>query len=84
MDDSESTPLEMAAGRLYDHLGCGVYPHHVVSIGTAAKGPYNDTDRIHVYLAREPLTSREEVPEVWEGFPVETKVTGPLVPMGPS
>ncbi len=64
--------LREAAHSLYDHLGCGVYPHWVQSIGEA-----ENTQTIHVYLVRKPR-GREFVPETWEGFKVETMVVGEI------
>lgn len=68
--------LDEAASALYEHFGCGVYPHWVQSIGVAAVGQYNDTARICVMLVRKPRHHEGVIPETWHGYPVETKVIG--------
>lgn len=74
--------VKEAASALYQHFGCGVYPHWVQSIGVADVSQYNDTARLVVYLVREPYSSEGVVPETWHGYPVESKVVG-QVRVGP-
>jgi hypothetical protein len=75
-EDAERTPLQLAADALYEHFGCGVYPHWVQSIAIAEVGQYNDTARIHLYLVRRPYPHEGKIPKEWHGFPVQTKVIG--------
>lgn len=62
--------LREATHSLYEHLGCGVYPNWVQSIGEG-------DNTIHVYIVRKPR-GRDNVPETWEGFPVKTIIVGEM------
>lgn len=76
--DEDKTPLQAAANRLWHKYfdSCpGIHPF-ISSIVIAAKGEYNDTDRIYVFLARKLMHHEGTIPKTWEGFPVETKVVG--------
>ena len=70
MSDLPKATLREAAHTLYDHFRCGEGMHpYIACIGEGA-------NVIHVWLVRKPRGHERPIPPSWEGWPVETKVTG--------
>jgi hypothetical protein len=76
--EATNAALSTAAGALWEHFFhdvAGMHPY-VACIGVSPIGRYNDTAVIHVMLVRKVLHHERQVPTEWQGFPVQTKVTG--------
>lgn len=70
--DMPKPTLHEASHKLYELFRCGEGIHpYITSIGVA-----ETTGIIHVYLVREPYHHERQIPSEWEGWPIETHVTG--------
>lgn len=64
--------MREAAHSLYDLFRCGEGMHpYIQAIGEA-----ENTGIIWVYLVRKPMRHERQIPSEWEGWPIETRVTG--------
>jgi hypothetical protein len=70
MSERPKATLREAAHSLYELFRCGDGMHpYIACIGEGA-------DTIHVWLVRKPMHHERQIPREWEGWPIETRVSG--------
>lgn len=73
-------PIKEAAHELWWFFfknTCGTHPY-ISSIGSGSLDQDETAECIWVMLAREPMHFEKQIPAEWMGYPVETRVTGPM------